>query len=119
MGDVLRIALLTLVVLAACAPKSDPQKVADAMTHALYANDVAAFTSYLDDSTGATVTRGTFGALSDRMNRLGALATIAQHDADPDKGRYTYDVTFAKGSMLVEVRFDPSGKVGAYRVIPK
>jgi hypothetical protein len=120
MGDVLRAPLLlAFAVLAACASKPDPQKIADAMTHAVYANDLGSFTSYLDDSTGATVTRGTFGALSDRMNRLGTLETIATHDADPDKGRYTYDVTFSKGAMLVEVRLDPSGKVGAYRVIPK
>jgi len=88
------------------------------MTHAVYANDLAGFTSYLDDSTKAQVTRGDFGALSDRMHQLGDIQSIAQHDAEPDMGRYTYDVTFSHGSMLVELRVDPTGKIGAYRVVP-
>jgi hypothetical protein len=111
-------ALLVAGLLAGCGASSNPQKTADSMTHALYANDLAGFQSYFDDSTKATVTRGDMGALSDRMHQLGDIQSIAQHDANPDAGRYTYDVTFSRGSMLVELRMDPTGKVGAYRVIP-
>ncbi len=108
-----------LSVLAGCGAQGSPQKTADAMTHAVYANDYDKFTSYLDDATKSTVTRADVGALSDKMRALGDIQTIAQHDADPDKGRYTYDVTFSHGSLLVELRVDPTGKVGAYRVVPK
>ena len=114
-----RLAALSLcVALAGCGASANPQKTADSMTRALYANDLGGFTSYLDDSTKAQVTRGDFGALSDRMHQLGDIQSIAQHDAEPDTGRYTYDVTFSHGSMLVELRVDPTGKIGAYRVVP-
>jgi len=111
-------ALLVVAVLAGCSAGRNPQKVADDMTHALYANDLDRFSGYFDDATKATVTRGDMGALSDRMHQLGTIQSIAPHDADPDAGRYTYDVTFSRGSMLVELRVDPTGKVGAYRAIP-
>jgi len=113
-------ALLAFATLAACGQgSSNPQKTADDMTHAVYANDMPAFTSHFDEATKATVTRSDLGALSDKMHQLGDLQTIAQHEAKPDEGRYTYDVTFSRGSMLVELRIDPTGKVGAYRVVPQ
>jgi hypothetical protein len=111
-------ALLVAALLVGCSSSRNPQKVADDMTHALYANDLDRFSGYFDDATKATVTRSDMGALSDRMHKLGDLQSIAPHDADPDAGRYTYDVTLSRGTMLVELRIDPTGKVGAYRVVP-
>jgi hypothetical protein len=113
------VALLALGSLAGCAGKSDPQKVAEDMTRAVYADDLNGFAGHFDASTQPTVTRADLGVLSDRMHQLGDLQTVAQHDADPDKGRYTYDATFSHGSLLIELRMDPTGKVGAYRVIPE
>ncbi len=115
------VAFAALVFVAACAGQSgsNPQKIADDMTHQVYADDVDGFASHFDDTTKPTVKRADVGALSDKMHQLGDLQTIAQHDANPDQGRYRYDVTFSHGSMLVEVRVDPTGKVGAYRVIPQ
>jgi hypothetical protein len=112
--------LLAGTALAGCSGAgSNPQKTADDMTHAVYANDMAAFTSHFDEKTKATVTRSDLGALSDKMHQLGDLQNIAQHEAKPDEGRYTYDVNFSHGSMLVELRVDPTGNVGAYRVVPQ
>jgi hypothetical protein len=122
MPAIARVALVALLALgsfAGCAGKSDPQKIALDMTRAVYADDLAGFSAYFDASTQPTVTRADLGVLSDRMHALGDLQTVAQHDADPDKGRYTYDANFSRGSMLIELRVDPTGKVGAYRVIPE
>ena len=65
------------------------------------------------------MTRGQLGEISDRMHSLGDLKSFTQRSADPDKGRYDYDVSFTNGAMLVQLRVDPDGRVGAYRVVPE
>jgi hypothetical protein len=64
------------------------------------------------------VTRGDLGQLSDQMHRLGTYQGLSQTNADPDRGLYDFDLKFASGHMTAKVRLDPSGRVGAYRVIP-
>lgn len=114
-------ALLACAMLTACGGQagSNPQKIADDMTRSVYADDTAALAAHFDDKTKVTVTRSDVGALSDKMHQLGDLQSLVQHAAKPDEGRYTYDATFSHGSMLIELRVDPSGSVGAYRVIPQ
>ncbi|MBC5802813.1 MAG: hypothetical protein GIX03_07385 [Candidatus Eremiobacteraeota bacterium] len=93
--------------------------MADRITRAVYANDIDATTTDFDDETKKTVTRSQLGDLSGKMHALGNYRSLTQRRADPDTGKYAYDAHFTNGTMLVELRIDPSGKVGAYRVSPE
>ena len=107
--------------LSACASQpapNGPAQTADKLTRAIYANDVAATADNFEDAVKGTVTRGDVGFLSDKMHALGEYESLAALSSAPDSGRYTYAANFANGRMVVELRLDPSGKVGAYRVVP-
>ena len=82
----------------------------------MYANDYDATVADFDDSTKKGVTRSSLGDLSDKMHALGDYQSLGPRSADPDSGKYAYDAHFTGGAMLGELRVDPSGKVGAYRV---
>jgi hypothetical protein len=53
------------------------------------------------------------------MHALGTYHGLKALSSDPDKGRYDYQATFDKGTMLVQIRLDPNQKIGAYRVTPQ
>jgi hypothetical protein len=113
--------VLTVALLGGCAAKAGagaPAALADSITRAVYADDYAGTTKDFDDATKAQVTRGQIGELSDKMHALGAYQGLDQTSADADKGLYEFDLRFASGHMTAKLRLDPSGKVGAYRVIP-
>ena len=99
-------------------PGSAPQGLADSITRAVYTNDYDHTVSSFDNQTKAQITRSSLGDLSDRMHALGGYEGLSQTSADPDRGRYTYDARFTGGHLTVLMRLDPSGKVGAYRVLP-
>ena len=101
-----------------CASGTDPARTADSITRAVYANDLDATVANFDDETKKSVSRSDVGALSDKMHALGTLDSLTPRRANADTGRYAYDAHFTSGTMLVEMRLDPSGKVGAYRVTP-
>ncbi len=113
-------ALLAFVAVA-CAAQSqaDPQQTAEKITRAVYANDLGTTVANFDDETKKSVTREALGDMSDKMHALGDLTSLAQKSANPDTGRYEYDAHFTSGTLLVQLRIDPSGKVGAYRVVPE
>jgi len=98
---------------------SDPAQAADSITRSVYANDYDATVANFDDATKKTVTRTELGALSDRMHALGDYKSLTARDANPDTGKYEYDAAFTNGSLLVLLRVDPDGKIGAYRVEPE
>lgn len=107
-------------LLAACSPSaSAPQAVADRITRAIYANDLDTTLAAFDDATKNAISRAELGALSDRMHAFGTLKSIVARDGNADTGRYEFDASFTGGMMLVQMRLDPSGKVGAYRVVPE
>lgn len=112
-------ALLLSMLSVGCAQqaKSNPAALTEKITRAVYANDLETATADFDDDLKKEVTRANMGTLSDTMHQLGAMKGITQRSADPDKGRYDYDVTFERGAMIAQIRLDPSGKVGAYRLI--
>ena len=112
-------ALLAFCVVACGQSQSDPQKTAESITRAVYANDLDTTVARFDDATKKSITRADVGDLSDKMHALGELTSLAPKSADPDSGRYQYDAHFTRGVMLVQLRLDPSGKVGAYRVEPE
>jgi hypothetical protein len=117
-----RIALAVALALgaSACAHQAnDPATTADRITRAVYSNDIASAIEPMDDATAKSVTRSSVGELSDRMHALGDFKSLTQKTADPDTGRYEYDAQFSNGMLLVQLRVDPSGKVGAYRIAPE
>ena len=98
---------------------SAPQRLADRITRAVYANDLGTTLDAFDGATKAAITRAELGGLSDRMHALGDLKSVVSRDGNPDTGRYEFDASFTGGMMLVQMRIDPSGKVGAYRIVPE
>ncbi len=113
-------AIVLALAAAACAPKhDDPLALADQTTRGVYNVDYDATTARFDDALKSQVTRASIGQLSDQMHALGAYHGLKQTSADADKGRYDYQATFDKGTLLVELRIDPDQKIGAYRVVPQ
>ena len=98
---------------------ADPQALADDTTRAVYNLDIDATTAHFDDALKGQVTRGTIGQLSDEMHALGAYQGLKPATSDPDKGRYDFQAAFDKGTLVVQLRLDPDGKIGAYRVTPR
>ncbi|MDB5069384.1 MAG: hypothetical protein JWM87_495 [Candidatus Eremiobacteraeota bacterium] len=111
-----------VLAIAACGCAShhdDPQVLADETTRGVYDADYARTTEHFDAALKLQVTRGTIGQLSDQMHTLGAYRGLKLTSSDPDKGRYDYEATFDKGTMLVQMRLDPTQRIGAYRVAPQ
>ena len=102
----------------ACSHGTDPKAMADATTRGVYDADYDRTTQNFDSALKLTVTRQSIGQISDKMHALGTLHDLKPTTSDADKGRYDYEATFDKGAMLVQIRLDPNGKIGAYRVSP-
>ena len=92
--------------------------MADETTRAIYAADLSGATSHFDDSLKGQVTRAQLGALSDAMHMLGNYKGLTELQSNGDSGRYDYTANFDRGTMVVMLRVDPDGKIGAYRVSP-
>lgn len=107
-----------LIVLAGCGHSDTPATLADQTTKAVYAVDVAATEANMDDDLRKQVTRASIGDLSDKMHALGAYVGLKPNTAEPDKGRYAFEADFEHGILAVDLRLDPTGKIGAYRVSP-
>lgn len=96
-----------------------PQVLADETTRGVYDADFARTTEHFDAALKLQVTRSTIGQLSDQMHQLGTYRGLKVASSDPDRGRYDYEATFDKGTMLVQLKLDPTQKIGAYRVVPQ
>ena len=107
------------VALSGCGSSNNPQRLADQTTRALYDGNVDAATANFDDGIKTQVTRAQVGAISDAMHMLGTYKGLQPaQSGDPQTGRYDYNASFERGTMLVMVRLDPDGKIAAYRVSP-
>jgi hypothetical protein len=117
----LALAALALAIGATgCAHRGDdPQTLADDTTRGVYNVDIAATTAHFDDALKGQVTRGSIGQISDEMHALGAYHGLKPATSDPDNGRYDFQAAFDKGTLIVHLRLDPDGKIGAYRVTPR
>jgi hypothetical protein len=104
--------------LAGCSHADSPAGLADQTTKAVYAVDVGATEANMDDDLKKEVTRASIGDLSDKMHALGAYQGLKQTSAEPDKGRYAFEAAFEHGVLAIDLRLDPTGKIGAYRVSP-
>lgn len=106
------------LALSACGHGAAPQTLADQTTKAVYNVDLDGTQKNFDDSLKKQVTREQIGTLSDKMHALGTYKGLKPTASDPDKGRYDFEADFDNGVMVVEMRLDPNGKIGAYRVAP-
>jgi hypothetical protein len=106
------------VLLAACSGAHDPQADANAVTRAIYDDDVTGVSSHLDSTLQPQLTRAGVGLISDKMHALGNYTGLTFLARDATKNEYTYQANFAKGKMNVIVRLDADGKFAAYRVFP-
>jgi hypothetical protein len=107
---------LGLTACGAHSPADDAKAAADSVTRSIYANDYDAAVAPFEDATKKTMTRDEVGQLSQGMHALGDYTSLTQRSADPDTGKYQYDAAFTNGTLLVQLRVDPDGKIGAYRV---
>jgi hypothetical protein len=117
-------AVVLAIAACGCAQRHDDPQVraqvlADETTRGVYDADFARTTEHFDAALKLQVTRATIGQLSDQMHTLGAYRGLKPSSSDPDKGRYDYEATFDKGTMLVQLRLDPTQRIGAYRVAPQ
>jgi hypothetical protein len=114
-------AVALAIAASACAQQQtdSPQALADQTTRAVYDADYDRTTARFDDALKGQVTRASVGALSDQMHALGAYRGLKEVSSDPDRGRYDYEAAFDKGTLLVQMRVDPTRKIGAYRVTPQ
>ena len=110
-------AMAAAIALSACAAQS-PQRAVDQTTRALYEGNRDAVVANFDDGLKPQVTRAQVGAISDAMHMLGKYKGLQPAQGGSGDGRYDYTANFDHGSMLVMVRVDPDGRIGAYRVTP-
>jgi hypothetical protein len=116
----LAIALAGVLALAGCAGASadTPIDVADQVTRAVYGDDLNGTVAHFDDGLRAQVKTEDVDQLSHVMRDMGSYRNISTVSADNLNRRYDYQAAFDRGSMLVQMRFDPDGRVAAYRVTP-
>ncbi len=113
------LALFTATGICACgAHASREHKLADAVTQAVYADDESGVVKNFDADLQRQVKRADVGVISDKMHALGEYQGLTPTTADPGTRRYAYQANFSNGTMLVEMRLDPDGKIAAYRVVP-
>jgi hypothetical protein len=111
-------AIAGTVALGGCSHSNSPDRMTEDTTRAVYAGDRDAAVANFDDTLKGQVTRAQVGAMSDAMHMLGAYHGVRLLQSNADAGRYDYEADFDKGKMLVMVRVDPSGRLGAYRISP-
>ena len=85
----------------------------------MYDADYARTVDHMDDALKTAVTRTSVDQLSDRMHVLGAYHGLKPAGTDAPRNRYDFEAAFDKGTMLVQIRLDPDGKLAAYRIAPQ
>jgi hypothetical protein len=110
--------ILTLASSSACGEKRPASEVtADKAIRFIYAGDVHDTQQLFGADVRRTITPDSVNQLSSLMNALGNYLGVTQIAAMNDR-RYDLEAQFAHGSMLVQLRLDPAGKVAALHIIP-
>ncbi len=108
-----------LLALFGCSqPGASEQKLADSVTRAVYDNNMSGVVENFDDSLKKDVTRTQIAALSDAMHNLGDYKGLDPTSNDTINKRYEFQAKFDKGTMIVQMRLNPDGKIAAYQVVP-
>jgi hypothetical protein len=121
MGRPLAICAAVVALLTGCGHggAGKAQSAADAVTQAVYNNDVDGVTSQLEDRTKTEVSRAEVGMLSDKMHALGKYKGLTPLSSDAANNEFTYRASFERGTMNVVVRLAPDDRLAAYRIFPK
>ncbi len=116
----LGLVLAGVLALGGCASASadTPIDVADQVTRAIYSDDLNGTVAHFDNALREQVKTEDVDRLSQVMHDLGSYRKLTALYADNLDRRYDYQATFDRGTMLVQLRFDPDGRVAAYRVSP-
>ena len=99
-------------------PAGTPSQVVDRVTHAIYDDRADDARAAFDDALKSQIQDYQVRFLSQSMHGYGAYDGLKSVSADPDRARYVYRAVFAHGKMQVEARFDGTGRLAAYRLIP-
>lgn len=104
--------LLVSIVRACAGGYNRYEKVADGMTKALQANDLAAVQKYQNAETATQVNRARVGQAADRLAPLGKLKKTKENTPANDGQRvHEFDLTFANGTVHEKMKLDPQDKV--------
>jgi hypothetical protein len=95
-----------------------PRTLVDRVTRAVYAGDYAATRGLFDDALRPQVTPQSVADVGGRMRRYGEYRGVTMISEISPRRRYDFEAAFTGGSMLIQVRFDPNGRLAAYRAIP-
>lgn len=116
----LGIVLAGAIALAGCASASadTPIDVADQVTRAVYGDDLNGTVAHFDPGLRGQVKTEDVDRLSRMMHDMGSYRKLTTVNADNMNRRYDYQAAFDHGSLLVQTRFDPDGRVAAYRISP-
>ena len=112
-------AVALAIAASGCARHDEPLTLASDTTRGVYDADYGKTTEHFDAALKFQVTKPSLSDLAAKMHALGAYRGLKQTGSDPDKRRYEFEATFDKGAMMVEMRLDPQGLIGAYRVVPE
>ncbi len=110
--------MLVLALIAGCSRGNAPKSLADTVTKAVYNNDISEVSERFNALIRPQLTRGSVGALSDKMHAQGDYQGLEQVQSDSTGGIYGYAAKFSHGSMLVCMKLDQDGKIAGYRVEP-
>jgi hypothetical protein len=106
---------LALFALAACA--SGPAGTAEKIARAIDAGDLAGAAAPMDAALAKRVTDEGLGDLPATMQKLGTLQSVTQTRSDVSERKYEFAAQFEKGSMTLDVQFDPDGKVSYFHAL--
>ncbi|HEY5340567.1 MAG TPA: hypothetical protein VIK27_06035 [Candidatus Aquilonibacter sp.] len=110
--------ILTLAASSACGEQQPTSEItADKAIRFIYAGDVHNTRQLFTADVRRTITPGSVNQLSSLMKAFGNYLGVTQIAAMSDR-RYDLEAKFAHGSMLVQLRLEPAGKVAALHIIP-
>ncbi len=106
------VVLVVLLVRACTGGANRYEKIADGMTRALQANDLAAVQKYQNAETATQVNRARVGRAADQLAPLGKLKKAKENTPAGDGDRvHEFDLSFANGTVHEKMKLDPQDKV--------
>lgn len=90
---------------------NDYEKIAHEVTVGLQSNDLAAVQKYENAETATQVNRQRVGRAADQLAPLGKLKSVRETSADAATRIHTFNLTFDKGTMAEQIKFDPEKKI--------
>ncbi len=111
------VVILAVSIIRACAGGENRyEKVADGMTRALQANDLAGVQKYQNAETATEVNRARVGHAADVLGPLGKLKHVKENTPAGDGDRiHEFDLTFANGTVHEKMKLDPQDKVVRFK----